>query len=133
MDVHSLPKEQAASLALPLSSVESLLDLVVRKAAPSSSAHSYYRPTTARPTEYSDHNKKTQLNYFLSIPRIFRFQRRYDGIQRSNIYGSIVNGAGRTAAGASSAKYDILLVSAPVDEDFVNEFLVEKLAYGENL
>ena len=126
MDVHSLPKKQAASLALPLSSVESLLDLVVRKAAPSSSAHSYYRPTTARPTEYSDHNKKTQLNYFLSIPRIFRFQRRYDGIQRSNIYGSIVNGAGRTAAGAS-AKYDILLVSAPVDEDFVNETLVNVL------
>ena len=53
---------------------------------------------------------------------LFRFQRRYDGIQRSNIYGSIVNGTGR-----SSTKYDILLVSAPADEDFVNETLVNVL------
>jgi hypothetical protein len=45
----------------------------------------------------------------------FRFQRRYGGIQRSTIYGTMIKKTNR---------YDVLVFAAPVDEDFVRQTLV---------
>ena len=57
---------------------------------------------------------------FIFIFVFCRFQRRYDGIQRSNIYG-IVNRTGQ------AGKYDILVIACPHDQDFVRQILVGQL------
>ena len=41
-----------------------------------------------------------------------RFQRRYDGIYRNTLYGSI------------KTQYDILLMSIPIDEEFVRQTIL---------